>query len=78
MSIAEARYLVPTRTDIIDEYIEKVPEMASFGEQIKTARARTGKLGADWPDAATVIYNAIQLGITGTPADEAFAKAEQG
>jgi multiple sugar transport system substrate-binding protein len=52
--------------------------MASFGEQIKTARARTGKLGADWPDAATVIYNAIQLGITGTPADEAFAKAEQG
>ncbi|GGF38420.1 sugar ABC transporter substrate-binding protein [Microbacterium sorbitolivorans] len=78
MAIAKARYLVPTRTDIIDQYISEVPEMAAFGEQIKTARARTGKLGADWPDAATVIYNAIQLGITGTPADEAFAKAAQG
>lgn len=79
LSIAESRYLVPTRTDLIDGYIEQVPEMEAFGEQIKTARARTAQLGAEWPKAATVIYNAVQLAITGeATADEAFAKAAQG
>ncbi|WP_456284166.1 sugar ABC transporter substrate-binding protein [Microbacterium sp. JZ101] len=79
MSLAESRYLVPTRTDLIDDYVEQVPEMAAFAEQIKDARARTGKLGEDWPEAATVIYDAIQLAITGkaTPA-EAFEQASQG
>ncbi len=79
LSLAESRYLVPTRTDIIDSYIETVPEMAAFGEQIKTARARTARLGAEWPGAATVIYNAMQLAITGAAsADEAFAEASEG
>jgi multiple sugar transport system substrate-binding protein len=79
MTLAEERFLVPTRTDLIDEYIEKVPTMEAFAEQIKDARARTGKLGEEWPEAATVIYNAIQLAITGkaTPA-EAFEQASQG
>ena len=79
MSLAESRYLVPTRTDLIDEYVEKVPDMAAFAEQVKTARARTAQLGEEWPEAATVIYNAMQLAITGeASADEAFAKAAQG
>lgn len=79
LSLAESRYLVPTRTDLIDGYIESVPEMAAFGEQIKTARARTARLGEEWPEAATVIYNAMQLAITGTAtADEAFAQASEG
>jgi len=79
LSIAESRYLVPTRTELIDGYVSEVPEMAAFGEQIKTARARTAELGEEWPEAATVIYNAVQLAITGeASADEAFAKAAQG
>lgn len=79
LSLAESRYLVPTRTDLIDDYIADVPEMAAFGEQIKTARARTALLGEDWPEAATVIYNAMQLAITHqAPADEAFGQAQEG
>ena len=79
LSIAESRYLVPTRTDLIDGYVSEEPEMAAFGEQIKTARARTAELGEEWPEAATVIYNAVQLAVTGeASADEAFAKAAQG
>ncbi|HJB64219.1 MAG TPA: extracellular solute-binding protein [Candidatus Microbacterium pullistercoris] len=79
MSLAESRFLVPTRTDLIDDYVADVPEMAAFGEQIKTARARTALLGEDWPEAATVIYNAMQLAITHqATADEAFAQAEEG
>lgn len=79
MSLATDRYLVPTRTDLIDTYVEEVPEMAAFGEQVKTARARTGELGEEWPGAATVIYTAIQLALTGeTTADDAFAQAANG
>ncbi len=79
MTLATNRYLVPTRTDLIDEYVEQVPDMAAFGEQVKTARARTAQLGEEWPEAATVIYTAMQLAITGeTTADEAFAQAANG
>lgn len=79
MSVAESRYLVPTRTDLIDEYVEQVPDMAAFAEQVRNARSRTGQLGEEWPEAATVIYDAIQLAITGqASADEAFAQASQG
>jgi multiple sugar transport system substrate-binding protein len=53
--------------------------MAAFTEQVANARSRTGKLGEDWPKAATEIYTAIQLALTGqaTPA-EAFKQAAQG
>ncbi|WP_231916087.1 sugar ABC transporter substrate-binding protein [Microbacterium karelineae] len=79
MSVAESRYLVPTRTDLIDEYVEKVPDMAAFAEQVRNARSRTGQLGEEWPDAATVIYDAIQLAITGqASAADAFEQASQG
>jgi multiple sugar transport system substrate-binding protein len=79
MAVAEARFMVPTRTDLVDAYVEAVPSMASFTEQIAAARSRTGKLGEDWPEAATVIYDAIQLAITGEadPA-EAFEQAARG
>ncbi|WP_260406126.1 extracellular solute-binding protein [Microbacterium sp. G2-8] len=79
MSVAESRYLVPTRTDLIDEYVEMVPEMGAFAEQVKNARSRTGQLGEEWPEAATVIYDAIQLAITGeASAADAFEQASQG
>ncbi|TLM82493.1 ABC transporter substrate-binding protein [Pseudarthrobacter sp. NamE5] len=79
LALAEARYTVPTRTALADEYVSRVPEMESFTKQVATARSRTGKLGEDWPKAATVIYDAIQLSLTGkaSPAD-AFKQAAAG
>ncbi|WP_341946413.1 ABC transporter substrate-binding protein [Microbacterium sp. LWH11-1.2] len=79
LSAAESRFTVPTRTDLIPEYVEKVPSMEAFAEQVVNARSRTGQLGEEWPEQATVIYNAIQLALTGkaTP-DEAFEQAAQG
>lgn len=79
MAVAEQRYLVPTRTDLVDEYVEKVPDMEAFAELIVNARSRTGQLGDKWPEVATVIYTAEQSALTGqaTP-EEAFAQAEQG
>ncbi len=76
---AKARFTIPTKTTVAAEFAKEVPSMKSFGEQVATARSRTGKLGDKWPDAAKTMYEAIQLGITGqaTPA-EAFQQASGG
>ena len=53
--------------------------MAAFTDQIPTARARTGELGADWPKAATKIYTAFQAALTGQAAPaKALEKAQNG
>ena len=76
---AKARFTLPTRTALLDQYVKEVPSMKAFGEQVVNARARTGKLGDKWPDAAKVIYQAIQLALTGkASAQDAFQKASGG
>ncbi len=76
---AKARFTIPTKTALLDQYVKEVPSMKAFTEQVKTARARTGKLGDKWPEAAKVIYQAIALALTGkaTPQD-AFKQASGG
>lgn len=76
---AKARYTIPTRTSLLDEYVKEVPSMKAFTEQVKTARSRTGRLGDKWPDAAKVIYQAIQLALTGkSTSQDAFKQASGG
>ncbi|MFK4090436.1 ABC transporter substrate-binding protein [Kribbella sp. NPDC020789] len=76
---AKARFTLPTKTALLDQYAKEVPSMKAFAEQVKTARARTGKLGEKWPDAAKVIYQAIQLALTGkASAQDAFKQASGG
>jgi multiple sugar transport system substrate-binding protein len=76
---AKARFTLPTRTALLDQYVKEVPSMKAFGEQVVNARARTGKLGDKWPDAAKVIYQAIQLALTGKSSpQDAFKKASGG
>jgi multiple sugar transport system substrate-binding protein len=79
MDLATKRSTVPTKTALLDSFVAQAPKMAAFTEQVKTARARTGKLGADWPAAATKIYTAVQSAITGgaTP-DAALRQAQNG
>lgn len=76
LDLAEERFTVPTRSDVIPEFVENVPSMEAFADQVLNARSRTGQLGEEWPKQATVIYNAIQLALTGkaTP-EEAFSQA---
>ena len=68
--------LVPTKTALAEQYKKEVPSMAGFTDAVANTRARTGKLGAKWPDTAKVIYTGMQLVLTGqaAPAD-AMAKA---
>lgn len=67
---------VPSKTALTDQFVQEVPDMKAFAEQVETARARTGKLGEEWPDAAKIIYTGVQSVLTGqaAPAD-AMAKA---
>jgi len=67
---------VPSKSALADQFVQEVPDMQAFAEQVKTARARTGKLGEKWPEAAKVIYTGVQLVLTGQAAPgEAMAKA---
>ena len=79
LELATERYTVPTKTELAGEYVEAVPTMEAFTEQVANARSRTGKLGEDWPEAATVIYTAIQLALTGQASvEDAFEQASAG
>ncbi|WP_219414325.1 sugar ABC transporter substrate-binding protein [Pseudonocardia nigra] len=79
MALATQRTTVPTKTALREEFVAQVPEMAAFTEAVQTARARTGKLGEEWPAAATKIYTAVQTAITGgaSPQD-ALRQAQDG
>ncbi|MFL6063475.1 MAG: extracellular solute-binding protein [Friedmanniella sp.] len=68
--------LVPTKLALAQQFKTEVPSMAGFVDAVGNARARTGKLGAKWPETAKTIYTGVQLVLTGqaTPA-EAMAKA---
>jgi len=79
MALAKVRQTVPTKTALMDQFAADVPSMKAFTEQVKTARARTGELGADWPKAATKIYTAMQTALTGGAAPEdALRQAQNG
>ena len=68
--------LVPTKLALAEQFKTDVPEISGFVDSVGTARARTGKLGAKWPETAKTIYTGMQLVLTGqaTP-EEAMAKA---
>jgi multiple sugar transport system substrate-binding protein len=68
--------IVPTKLALADQYKAQNPTMVGFVSAVANARARTGKLGAKWPDTAKVIYTGMQQVLTGqaAPAD-AMAKA---
>ena len=65
LSLARDNQTIPTKTALLEKFSSSNPNMTGFVEQIPTARARTGELGADWPKAATKIYTAFQAALTG-------------
>lgn len=71
MAMAKARNTIPSKVTLADQFAGQNPKLATFTDLVKSARARTGQLGADWPKQATKIYTAIQTALTGkaSPAD---------
>jgi len=76
MEWAKQRGYIPSKATLTGQYVQEVPDMKAFADQVATARARTGKLGEKWPEAAKVIYTGVQMVLTGQAAPaEAMAKA---
>jgi multiple sugar transport system substrate-binding protein len=79
LALAEERGTVPTKTALRDRFMQQVPRMAAFTEQVQTARSRTQLLGEEWPAAATRIYTAIQTALTGGASpQQALQQAQNG
>jgi multiple sugar transport system substrate-binding protein len=79
LSLAQQNQTIPTKTALLANFASSNPNMKGFTEQIPTARARTGELGADWPKAATKIYTAYQAALTGqAPPAKALEQAQNG
>jgi multiple sugar transport system substrate-binding protein len=79
LGLAKDTQTIPTKTALLATFSSSNPNMAGFVEQIPTARARTGELGADWPKAATKIYTAFQSALTGQAAPaKALEQAQNG
>ena len=74
------RTTVPTKTALLDRFVAEVPRMTAFTEIVQTARARTGKLGPDWPAAATRIYTgrADRASPAARPRTQALQQAQDG
>ncbi len=69
---------VPTKAALGDQIAEADPRMQAFVDAVPTLRSRTGELGADWTDAATAIYTAVQTSLTGGAAPEQALEQAQG
>jgi len=68
---------VPTNETVAATWATSHPQVASFVTTTKTARARTGELGPDWPKAATKIYTAVQSALTGKASPTAALQSAQ-
>ena len=79
LKIAAGTQTVPTKTALQEQFVQDQPTMKAFSGLVEDARARTGELGAEWPDAATKIYTAMQSALTGgAPPAEALEQAQNG
>ncbi|WP_166849227.1 sugar ABC transporter substrate-binding protein [Isoptericola sp. BMS4] len=71
LTMATGRGAVPSDPQVAAEAAEANPVVAAFVDTVQTARSRTALLGPDWPRAATQIYTAQQLALTGSEAPAA-------
>ncbi|SEG91838.1 multiple sugar transport system substrate-binding protein [Nonomuraea solani] len=74
---AKLRQTVPSDLKVAAEFGSSNEVIAPFVTTVKTARARTAILGADWPKAATKIYTAVQAALTGKAAPEQALRQAQ-
>jgi multiple sugar transport system substrate-binding protein len=66
LAMATGRGAVPSDTEVAAEAAAANPVVATFVDTVQTARSRTALLGPDWPKAATQVYTAQQLALTGS------------
>jgi len=76
LTMGTARNTIPADTEAAKTFASDHPELATFVEQVSTARSRTGKLGTEWPTTAKAIYTAFQqVLVDGADPETAFGDA---
>lgn len=76
LTMGTARNTIPADTEAAKTFASEHPELATFVEQVSTARSRTGKLGTEWPTTAKAIYTAFQqVLVDGADPETAFSDA---
>jgi len=78
VAISKAVAYVPAKTSVAEQFAKTNPLLAPYVTVVQTARSRTGELGNDWDTAATAIYTAEQLALTGKDSPAAALKRAQG
>lgn len=77
LKIAKISGNVPSDEASAAQWAKSHPQVQAFVETVKSARARTGELGPKWPTAATAIYTAVQLALTGKAAPQSALQQGQ-
>ncbi|MEV0616855.1 sugar ABC transporter substrate-binding protein [Nonomuraea sp. NPDC050404] len=78
LQTAKVAQNVPTTPAVAEQAGRSNPALAPFVTTVQNARSRTALLGPDWPKAATKIYNAVQLALTGKAAPAEALRLAQG
>ncbi|MEJ5869085.1 sugar ABC transporter substrate-binding protein [Pseudokineococcus sp. 5B2Z-1] len=69
---------VPSKPELGEQVVAEDPRIQAFVDQVPDLRSRTGELGAEWTDAATSIYEAVQTALTGGATPEQALEQAQG
>ena len=59
-------YYLPTKTSVLNAYVQQGPQYQVFAKETETSRSRTAEYGANYPKVSQAIWTAIQSAITGT------------
>src|SRR5699024_12801860 len=74
--MAGERSTIPGDAAAAEQFADQHPDLATFVDQVSTARSRTARLGPDWPRTAKAIYTANQrVLVDDTDPAEAFDEA---
>ena len=76
--MASHMYYLPSKTAVIQQYLQNGPQYTVFAQETQTARARTIEYGANYPKVSEAIWTAIQSAITGTASVNSALQTAQG
>ncbi|MDO9395424.1 MAG: sugar ABC transporter substrate-binding protein [Herbiconiux sp.] len=68
--MANGRGAIPSSETAAEQVTTEKPLLAAFAATVADGRSRTALLGEEWPEAATAIYTAVQLALTGSATPE--------
>ena len=76
--MASHMYYLPSKTAVIQQYLQSGPQYTVFAQETESARARTIEYGANYPKVSQAIWTAIQSAITGTASVSSALQTAQG